>query len=63
MDNYLTMLYAEWFKICEYEKKLMAIHDFDSEMGNVRNDQSISETRKFNEIIKHLINKYMECLK
>jgi hypothetical protein len=44
MDNYLTTIYYERFKITERERKLMANNQWpDDESGrisNVRNDQS-----------------------
>lgn len=67
MDNFLTTLYFEKFKISEREKKLMDNTDWeDSENGrnnNIRNDQSISEVRSQSKLIDKLIDIYIENLK
>ena len=67
MDNYLTALYQEWFKLIDEEKRLMKNTGFeDSKNGkiaNIRNDQSISETRKFNQVIRKLIELYLVKIK
>ncbi len=67
MDNYLTILYFEKFKITEYEKELMQNNTYeDSETGrllNVRNDQSIHDIRMQQDMITMLITKYIEKLK
>ena len=67
MDNYLTALYQEWFKLIDEEKRLMKNTEFeDSEngkMANIRNDQSISEIRKFNQVVRKLIELYLAKIK
>jgi len=67
MDNFLTTLYFERFKISERERKLMDNHDWqDSERGkmdNIRNDQSISEVRRQSQMINKIIEAYVEKIK
>ncbi len=67
MDNFLTTLYFERFKNTEKERKLMNNHDWpdgeDGKMLNVRNDQSISETRQHGQMIDKLIESYIEKIK
>jgi hypothetical protein len=67
MDNYLTTIYYERFKITERERKLMANNQWpDDESGrisNVRNDQSISETREQLKVIDYIIKQYIEKIK
>lgn len=67
MDNYLTTLYYERFKITEREGKLMSNNtwsgDEDGKRANIRNDQSISEVREQLKVIDRLIEQYIEKLK
>ncbi len=62
MDNFLTVLYFEYFQSIEEEKRLRNIHDFDSDDSNIRNDQSITDTEKCNKKLKKLINSYITRL-
>jgi hypothetical protein len=67
MDNFLTLLYFELFKINEREGQLMSNNTWEnSEAGknaNIRNDQSISEVREQHKLMIMLIEKYIEKLK
>lgn len=62
--NYLTKLYFQKFELTNREEQLMHNNTWeDSERGkmdNVRNDQSISEIRKFQQILDLLINEYLQ---
>lgn len=66
MDNFLTSLYYEHFKITEREGKLMSNNtwsgDEDGKCANIRNDQSISEVREQVKVIDRLIERYLEKL-
>ncbi len=59
MDNYLTILYKTYFAAIAYEKELMSKHP-EKEVEQLRNDQSITESRKNNEVIRNLIIKYLK---
>ena len=67
MDNYLTALYFEKFELTRKETLLMSNTDFpsteDGTRNNIRNDQSITEVRKQNQMLVRLITKYIEKLK
>lgn len=63
MDNFLTILYSEYFKIIEKEKGFRGNHDFDSENSNIRNDQSIAGCMETSKILEYLISKYIEKIK
>lgn len=64
MDNFLTSLYFELFKLREREKKLMSNNVWtDDESGQndcIRNDQSISECREFDQVLQNLIKHYLQ---
>ncbi len=62
MDNFLTVLYFEYFQSIEEEKRLRNIHEFDSDDSNIRNDQSITDTEKCNKKLKKLIEAYIAHL-
>ncbi len=59
MDNFLTNLYFEKFENTQEEKRLMGLHDFDSESSAHRNDEKISGCRKTGRLIDKLIDTYM----
>jgi len=67
MDNYLTTLYFEKFKLTKHENLLMQNTDFadnkSGENANIRNDQSISEVRKQQTMLDRLITEYIEKIK
>lgn len=67
MDNYLTLLYYERFKISEKEKSLMDNNTWEnSENGRIsrnRNDQSITDVRQQIKMIDKFIEKYIEKIK
>jgi len=67
MDNFLTTLYFERFKISEREGKLMDNHDWEDtpngKIDNIRNDQSISEVRRQSQMIDKIIETYIEKIK
>ena len=67
MDNFLTKLYYERFKLTEKERKLMNNQLWEDsqtgKMDNVRNDQSISEVRQQSQMIDRLIGAYIEKIK
>ena len=63
MDNYLTLLYFEKFKITEKEKNLRSTHEYNNENHEIRNDQSIHEVSLQQEMINKLIIKYIEKIK
>lgn len=64
MDNFLTTLYFAKFENSAREKKLMSNNTWsDDEYGkilNIRNDQSISETRETGQLLNKLITFYVE---
>jgi len=66
MDNYLTTLYYERFKITERERKLMENDTWpDDEDGHrraIRNDQQITEVREQTKLMDRLITLYLEKL-
>ena len=59
MDNYLTILYKTYFKAIQYESSLTALSSTVKEEV-IRNDQSITEARKNNEVIRELIIQYIK---
>ena len=59
MDNYLTILYKTYFKALEYERSLTALSSTSKDYI-IRNDQSITEARKNNEVLKELIIQYVK---
>ena len=67
MDNFLTTLYYERFKISGREGKLMQNNTWegseDGRIANVRNDQSITEVREQLKVIDRLIERYIEKIK
>jgi len=67
MDNFLTTLYFERFKISEREAKLMDNHEWEDtpngKIDNIRNDQSISEVRRQSQMIDKIIETYIEKIK
>lgn len=69
MENFLRRLYFERFKITERERELMAATkgiQEDSEQGRIhrnRQDQSITEVRRYGSVIDDLIKAYIEELK
>ena len=67
MDNFLTTLYFERFKISEREGKLMDNHEWEDspncKIDNIRNDQSISEVRRQSQMIDKIIETYIEKIK
>ena len=62
MNNFLTVLYFEYFQSIEEEKRLRNIHDFDSDISNIRNDQKIIDATGYNKKIKKLIEAYIKQL-
>ena len=62
MNNFLTKLYFEYFKLREQETKLRGIHDFDSDNANIRNDQMIADTQEQTKLLKSLIESYLNYL-
>jgi hypothetical protein len=67
MDNFLTTLYFELFNLRAKENKLMNNNTWSADESghdaNIRNDQSISETREFDKVLSRLIKNYLESIK
>jgi hypothetical protein len=63
MDNFLTSLYKKYFNAIEEEKKHRAIHDFDSEASNARNDEKIVSAQVRTKLVKDLIIEYVNIRK
>ena len=67
MDNFLTLLYFEKFRITEREKGLNFNNTWENNeagrLNNVRNDQSISEVRQQGQMLNKFIKEYINKLK
>lgn len=69
MENFLRRLYFERFKITERERELMdatkGVQE-DSEKGRIarnRQDQSVTEVRRYGAVIDELIKAFIEEIK
>ena len=64
MDGFLTTLYFEKFENINREKQLRSYtkwsDDDSGKNANIRNDQSISETRKTGLLLDKLIDLYID---
>ena len=62
MDNFLTVLYFEYFESIKEEERLRDIHEFSSDNENIRNDQKISDASGYSKKIQKLIKTYLAHL-
>lgn len=54
MQNVLRAIHFEIFENMAEEKRLRAIHDFDSGNSNIRNDADISACMKIDAVLNRL---------